>query len=82
VFDWFFAFLTPVKWDFFFETNLGSCIFKLSFEQVVAEPVKKIFRRVIAILVFRGYSKKVCVLTRDHDEIFGGKIFLVEKIFF
>ena len=55
----FFAILTPVKWDFFIKIILGSCIFKLSFERVVAEPVKSIFRRVIAILVFRGYSKKV-----------------------
>jgi len=61
---------------------MRSCVFKLSFERVVAEPVKSIFRRVIAILVFRGYSKKVCVLTRDHDEIFGGKNFLVENFFF
>ena len=55
----FFEFLTPVKWDFFLKIILESCVFKLSFERVVAEPVKSIFRRVIAILVFRGYSKKV-----------------------
>ena len=77
----FFGFLTPVNWDFFLKTISRSCIFKLSFERVVAELVKSIFGRVIAILVFCGYSKKVCVLTRDHNEIFGGKIFLVEKIF-
>ena len=52
----FFEFLTPVKWDFFFETFLMSCVFQLSFERVVAELMGSIFRRVIAILVFRGYS--------------------------
>ena len=66
----------------FINNLLRSSIFKLSFERVVAELVKGIFRRVIAILVFCGYSKKVCVLTRDHDEIFGGKFFLVGKFFF
>ena len=49
---------------------------------MVAEPVKSIFRRVIAILVFRGYSKKYAFWPRDHDEIFGGKNFLVENLFF
>ena len=39
----FFEFLSPVKCDFFFKTFLTSCVFKLSFERVVAELMGSIF---------------------------------------
>ena len=55
----FFEFLTPVKWEFFFENAKKCCVFKLPFERVVPRPRWVKTRRVIKILVFRGYSKKV-----------------------
>ena len=53
----FFAFLNPVKWEFFVEFMKESCVFQLPFERVVPQLVKSNICRDIAIFaIFSSYS--------------------------